>query len=325
MCDCALPLCISQVYLNFLSVFSIFNISFINLFRVDCVQRYTYHAVLYTVSTCAFLLVLLNIVFATGGGRMIPSQIKQLLTLLAFFCYPSVSALLFMAGNCHEIDGQVYLRADYSIMCNSDQHQTASQVAASTIVFFSFGIPIGFTLILGGKIAKLGGKARAFVWLDRLVLQRSFHVRDYKLAHKLRIESQKLRFQHMLAQAATTQTEFTSQEFRDLLESQTDADTVTDLQFKRIQQKLEQTGRITLSRVEHKLDDVYLELYGENEEWGDGKVFLSVLCKHFHTRSPDSSLAIIEMANLIQDLEIVATADVKRILGRLKSMQALGM
>ena len=175
------------------------------MLRVDCVQRYTYHAVLYTVSACAFLLVLLNIVFAAGGGRMVPSQIKSLLTLLTFFCYPSVSALLFMAGNCHDIDGRVYLRADYSILCDSGPHQTASNVAASTIAFFSFGIPIGFTLILGGKIAKLLGKAR-------------FHVRDYKLAHKLRIESQKLRFQHILAQAATTQTDFTPHEFRALLD-----------------------------------------------------------------------------------------------------------
>jgi hypothetical protein len=128
------------------------------MFRVDCVQRYTYHAVLYTVSTCAFLMVVLNIVFAAGAGRMIPSQIKSLLTLLTFFCYPSVSALLFMAGNCHEIDGQVYLRADYSIMCNSDPHQTASQVAASTIVFFHFWYPHRLHADLGRENSEVGRK-----------------------------------------------------------------------------------------------------------------------------------------------------------------------
>ena len=71
--------------------------------------------------------------------------------------------------------------------------------------------------------------------------------------------------------------------------------------------------------MEHKLDDIYLELYGDAQDWGDGgKLFLSILCRHFNCRSPISPLSPIELTNIIRNLEVRSTADVKYIMSRLE-------
>ena len=68
---------------------------------------------------------------------------------VAFLVFPMVSSLAFQAFNCEAFDdGARYLRADYSLDCDSAEYYPVRALAVLAIALYPVGIPLGSLLLL---------------------------------------------------------------------------------------------------------------------------------------------------------------------------------
>ncbi|CAM9415384.1 unnamed protein product, partial [Laminaria digitata] len=69
--------------------------------------------------------------------------------LLTFLVYSSVSSTVFRMFACESLDdGYTYLRADYTILCDSAKHEALQVYAAFMIAVYPVGIPLLYAVIL---------------------------------------------------------------------------------------------------------------------------------------------------------------------------------
>ncbi|CAM9952041.1 unnamed protein product, partial [Hapterophycus canaliculatus] len=68
---------------------------------------------------------------------------------ITFLVYSSVSSSIFKMFSCETLaDGKTYLRADYSIECDSSKHQIMRAYAAVMIFVYPLGIPLIYAALL---------------------------------------------------------------------------------------------------------------------------------------------------------------------------------
>lgn len=68
---------------------------------------------------------------------------------VTFLIYSSVSSIVFQMFSCDTLDdGQSYLRADYSILCDSPKHRSLQVYAAFMIFLYPVGIPLAYITLL---------------------------------------------------------------------------------------------------------------------------------------------------------------------------------
>mmetsp|Transcript_37842 Transcript_37842/g.110855 ORF Transcript_37842/g.110855 Transcript_37842/m.110855 type:complete len:631 (-) Transcript_37842:426-2318(-) len=97
---------------------------------------------------------------AQSGGGKPPTTTRSLLVeasfrtlyleqVISFVSFPFVSSTAFAAFECEEIaPNRFFLRADYSIACDSPEHAGIAAVASSLITLHAFIIPLGFLALL---------------------------------------------------------------------------------------------------------------------------------------------------------------------------------
>lgn len=69
--------------------------------------------------------------------------------LLTFFVYSSVSSNIFQMFACETLDdGNIYLRADYRIQCDSTKHRRFQAYAGVMVLVYPVGIPVLYSLLL---------------------------------------------------------------------------------------------------------------------------------------------------------------------------------
>lgn len=69
--------------------------------------------------------------------------------LLTFFVYSPVSSTIFRTFACDSLDdGNTYLRADYTLLCDSAKHKAMQTYAAFMIAVYPVGIPLLYAVIL---------------------------------------------------------------------------------------------------------------------------------------------------------------------------------
>ena len=64
---------------------------------------------------------------------------------ITFLVYSSVSSAVFQMFSCERLeDGEIYLRADYSIQCDSLRHRNLQGYAAFMMLLYPVGIPLAY-------------------------------------------------------------------------------------------------------------------------------------------------------------------------------------
>jgi hypothetical protein len=108
----------------------------------------------------------------TRTSRLEKALAKHYLVFLAmtFLIYSTVSTTVFQTFACDRIDEDIntavttrYLRADYSIQCDTHEHNMYKAYAAVMIIIYPLGIPALYTWLLWSNKHKLGSKNDASV------------------------------------------------------------------------------------------------------------------------------------------------------------------
>ena len=99
---------------------------------------------------------------ATARERVDRKHMSALL-LMTFLVYSSVSSSIFRMFACERLDdGNVYLRADYQIICTGNTHRALQIYAGLMIMVYPVGIPLMYAILLYRLrgILRTGGPAR---------------------------------------------------------------------------------------------------------------------------------------------------------------------
>jgi hypothetical protein len=143
-------------YLDFLSIFSFFELDFLRIFQVGCLVSYTAHDTMYVVGIG--LLIMLAVVI--GGMIYLQQQqrqgkdddsIRHIVgwVLLGTYClYPFGCKQIFRVFQCKDIDNKRYLSHDMHIDCDSPAHKGAEAFSALVIMCFPIGLPLLYYLML---------------------------------------------------------------------------------------------------------------------------------------------------------------------------------
>lgn len=151
-------------YERFLAVVSVSNLDLAGLLSAGCLISTDFYdrLLMSTLGPIAVLAVLAcTYQVATRRNRGVsgasrPSSRAAILNkhtsvmlLVAFLVYGSVSATVFGVFSCEDLeDGGSYLRADYSVRCDTDRHRLFQGYAGFMIFIYPVGIPTLFAVLL---------------------------------------------------------------------------------------------------------------------------------------------------------------------------------
>jgi len=147
---------------KFVSAFSFVNLNVIQLIPVDCMFESNFLTGLIT--TTLFPIGLSGILFVIEKYfesrpdlkiqeiQEIRGQYFGYFLFLTFLVFPSVCTTIFQTFSCHKLDnGESYMRADYSIDCDSGEYTTAQVWAGLMIFVYPIGIPLLYFILLFSK------------------------------------------------------------------------------------------------------------------------------------------------------------------------------
>ncbi|CAM9468153.1 unnamed protein product [Ectocarpus sp. 6 AP-2014] len=148
-----------DVYQELLDVLDVFNFDLGWLLSAGCVVDMNFHdrLLVSTISPIvALLLLACTYAAAARANRGDPEKLNiiwnkhvTMVLLLTFFVYSSVSSTLFRAFACDDLDySKDYLRADYSIECDSSAHRGIQVYAGFMILIYTVGIPALYAELL---------------------------------------------------------------------------------------------------------------------------------------------------------------------------------
>ncbi|CAM9270334.1 unnamed protein product [Chrysoparadoxa australica] len=166
---------------KFFAFLSVFSFDFNWVLKAGCINGLTFYdnLLLSTLGPLA-LAIALSLTFAIGcwkakatykdHERWLQAKVKQvkyrhitLLLVLCFLVFPTTSSVIFSTFSCDTLESGVsYLRADYSLICNTPQHNSYKVYAYFMIVVFPIGIPALFWYVL---------------WTKRQAIQANIHTR----------------------------------------------------------------------------------------------------------------------------------------------------
>ena len=142
-----------NVYHKFLNSVNFFNFDLSWVVSIGCFGEVDFHdRLLWTTITPLVIMGLLEVtyVIAVHKHRGSPETFSQkilqkhvsLALLVTFLVYSSVSSVVFQMFACDKLDnGKIYLRADYTIECDSDKHRALQIYAGLMILLYPVGIP----------------------------------------------------------------------------------------------------------------------------------------------------------------------------------------
>ena len=147
------------MYKNFASKLSLINFDLGVLLSYTCILTTDfYDSLLFATITPPVMLVVLAASYLVGKKRNSSSELairevlhkhQSVALYLALFVYSSVSYTIFQTFSCDELeDGEVYLRADYSLTCSTTRHSVYRVYAIVMVFVYPFGIPVVFALWL---------------------------------------------------------------------------------------------------------------------------------------------------------------------------------
>lgn len=148
-----------NTYQRFLDAVNVLNFDLSWVLSVGCVFKLDFHdRLLFATLGPIICVAMLGVTYGMAAIRnhgaseaLANVQQKHLSAtlLLTFFIYSSVSSILFQTFACEKLDdGNIYLRADYRIQCDSPKHEAFTVYAGFMTVLYAFGIPALYTSLL---------------------------------------------------------------------------------------------------------------------------------------------------------------------------------
>ena len=169
---------------NFLSQMNFINLDVFGQLSAGCIAQFNfYHVLLYTCCIplgIGVLLLLAMVVQMRWAGSSSDDAKKKrtkakhmyvsLLFLLSYVCYPGASVAIFTLFPCDsmEVDGESvrYLKADYSIQCDTPEYNTWKMFAGVMLFIYPIGIPLLYTCLLYRDNKKINPKGEKGEELD---------------------------------------------------------------------------------------------------------------------------------------------------------------
>ncbi len=148
-----------DVYQDFLRRLNFFNFDLSWMLSAGCLVDLDFHDRL-LISTIGLVLAMLFLVatFAVATGlhrgstealRNVRHKHASTALFLTFVVYSSISSVLFGMFACEDLDdGKKFLRADYSIECDSSKHKHLQVYAGFMLFLFTLGIPAVYAGLL---------------------------------------------------------------------------------------------------------------------------------------------------------------------------------
>ena len=142
-----------NVYDKFLDRVNFFNFDLSWVVSIRCFLEVDFHdRLLWTTITPVVIMGLLGVTYFIAANKHRASsetffrktRQKHVSTalLITFLVYSSVSSVVFQMFACDKLDtGKSYLRADYTIECDSDKHRALQIYAGLMIILYPVGIP----------------------------------------------------------------------------------------------------------------------------------------------------------------------------------------
>lgn len=160
-----------DLYQRFLYSVDLLNFDFSWVLSTGCLVRVNFHDRLLITTigpiVCLGLLLATYVIacYLNRGSEVAIRNIRRkhvsALLLVTFFVYSSVSSNLFQMFSCESFDnGKVYVRADYSIECDSRGHKALRIYASFMILVYPMGIPALYSGLLFRKRGVLLDKSR---------------------------------------------------------------------------------------------------------------------------------------------------------------------
>ena len=162
-----------NVYQRFLDSVDILNFDLSWVVSARCFLEVDFHdRLLWTTITPVITVGVLGATFAVAAYRCrgYPNAILQnarhkhvsMMLLVSFLVYSSVSSVVFQMFACDDLDdGKRYLRADYTIDCDSSRHRAFQIYAGVMILLYPIGIPTLYAgLLLQNHRLLLDGESR---------------------------------------------------------------------------------------------------------------------------------------------------------------------
>jgi hypothetical protein len=146
-----------ESYLKFLGVLSIFSFNLFEMFHLRClVGDINFLDQMYVVGSLTFclelaigaMLLVQTSKTASASLKARLGQIQGILDIAVFVGYPFTSSMLFQVHNCRAIDQVSYLHSDYSVFCDTAEHQSAVIFSGFLITFVAVGTPLMYLLRL---------------------------------------------------------------------------------------------------------------------------------------------------------------------------------
>jgi len=184
-----------DVYLNFLNFFSFFELDLFSVAKMDCVitgkflSKLLFSTILPIV--VSLLLYVGWIISRTKFGndskqfKIIENTLINLFIILTYVLYPSLCATIFSSFVCEDFeDGSSYLRADYSVDCDSGKYFKIYSLAIFMIFVYPIGIPLMYFLWLNKNREKLDPqRSLEEMSLGQAVLKRERDVNHLKFLY----------------------------------------------------------------------------------------------------------------------------------------------
>jgi len=153
-------------YIDFLSFFSFIELDLFSVAKMECAISGGFFSKL-IFSTCIpigisfFLFV--GWIFSsfkfereTRQFKIIENTLINLFIIMTYVLFPSLCATIFSSFICEEFDdGSSFLRADYSVDCDSSEYSSIFGLAAMMILVYPIGIPSMYLLMLWRNQEKL--------------------------------------------------------------------------------------------------------------------------------------------------------------------------
>ena len=142
-----------NVYQKFLDSVNLFNFDMSWVVSIGCFFEVDFHdRLLWTTITPVVIMGVLGITYVVAVHshrkypqtffRKIQEKHVSMALLVTFLVYSSVSSVVFQMFACDKLDtGKSYLRADYTIECDSDKHRALQIYAGLMIMLYPVGIP----------------------------------------------------------------------------------------------------------------------------------------------------------------------------------------
>ena len=156
-----------RAYERFLAIVNFANLDLASILSVGCIFRANFYFRLFistlgplavsVVLACTYTVATLRSRGNRGRAAVIWKRHTSIALLVAFLVYPQVSSTAFSMFVCDDLDdGHSYLRADYSIRCDTDYHRRLQMFAAFMVLVYPVGIPLVLGNILVANRIALG-------------------------------------------------------------------------------------------------------------------------------------------------------------------------